>query len=810
MRTAIIFFVLGVAVLQQQARLLSLPYLMLLLLCSGAACLAVRRLSMRHAWRLPVYLLAAGLAGFVWASLFAHAYLHYGLPPAWEGRDVTLIGTVDSLPHRFEQGARFNFAVEKVLAQPGQGDAAPLPELPPKLALSWYGEGRPPDRAAVADVQPGERWQLTVRLKRPHGNANPFGFDYEIWLLEQNLRATGTVRNAAGILPNRRLDEFVWTAGNLIERSRAVLRQRINAALPGYPYAGVLVALVVGDQRDIAQSDWKVFNRAGIGHLISISGLHITMIAGLFAGLVFYLWRHSFFLGSGLPLRLPAQKAAALAGALMALVYVALAGFGVPAQRTLIMLGVVALALWSGRITSVSHILCLALGMVVLLDPWAVLWPGFWLSFGAVAMILFATGGRLEAPPASSWRQRLQRTWHAASRTQYAVTIGLVPLTMLLFGQVSLISPLANAMAIPLVSFVVTPLALAGSILPTPFSGWLLQMAHACVSGLAQLLSYLSAMPLAVWSAPLPQFWMFALALAGTLWMLAPPGWPARWLGSLCWLPLLLQAPYQPATGALTITALDVGQGMALLLETAQHRLLYDTGPSYSPESDGGSRVVLPYLGARGIARLDAMLVSHNDSDHSGGALSVLRQIPVDTLISSLVPDSAIVQEARQHQRCQAGQAWEWDGVSFEILQPVIASYDSQKWKPNARSCVLRVSNGKYTMLLPGDIEAVQEDELVHSIPAKLRAEVLLAPHHGSGTSSTPAFLQAVQPTIALFQVGYLNRYHHPKPEVYARYADFGVNRLRTDQAGAITLQFGASLQFFEYRQEHARYWYGQ
>jgi competence protein ComEC len=258
------------------------------------------------------------------------------------------------------------------------------------------------------------------------------------------------------------------------------------------------------------------------------------------------------------------------------------------------------------------------------------------------------------------------------------------------------------------------------------------------------------------------------------------------------------------------VTALDVGQGMALLIETSAHRLLYDTGPAYSAESDSGSRIILPYLKAQGINGLDAMIVSHNDSDHSGGALSILKQMPVSLVLSSLNSDSAIVAESRQHRRCQSGQVWRWDGILFEILQPVAASYDSTKWKPNARSCVLKVSTSHYAMLLPGDIEAVQEDELVNSIPDKLRADVLLAPHHGSGTSSTPEFLQAVRPELAIFQLGYLNRYHHPKTEVWNRYADFGIKRLRTDESGAITLQFGTSLQFSQFRQEHARYWYAQ
>ncbi len=540
------------------------------------------------------------------------------------------------------------------------------------------------------------------------------------------------------------------------------------------------------------------------------------MIAGLFAGLVYWLWRRSFFTRAQLPLLLPAQKAAAIAGALMAFVYVALAGFGVPAQRTLYMLIVIAVALWFGRLTSVTHVLCLALGIVVLLDPWAVLWPGFWLSFGAVGIILFAGVGRLQYSHMAHKAQKETRqskwrtAWKAASHTQYVVTMGLVPLTLLLFGQISLISPVANAIAIPLVSFVVTPLALAGSFAPAPLSGWLLQLAHACVAGLAACLEYLSKLSYAVWAAPIPATWMFVVAMLGTLWLLAPRGWPSRWLGLLCWLPLLCNQPTHPAEGQMIVTAFDVGQGMALLVETSQHRMLYDTGPYYSPESDGGNRVILPYLDARGIGRLDAIVISHNDNDHSGGALSIFQHLKVGKVMSSLAPDSPIVIAAPGHQRCEAGQAWDWDGVHFEMLHPDAAGYDNEKLKPNARSCTLKITLGTQSILLPGDIEAPQEQALLSSSAEKLHATVLLAPHHGSGTSSTAAFLQAVQPELSLFQVGYRNRFRHPKAEVFARYGDLGINRLRTDESGAITLQFGAGLQFYEYRREHARYWYGR
>jgi competence protein ComEC len=614
------------------------------------------------------------------------------------------------------------------------------------------------------------------------------------------VRATGYVRAE---VTNARLDAFVPRFGTLVERTRAILRERILDALQDKQYAGVIVALVIGDQRGIDQSDWQVFTRTGIGHLISISGLHITMIAGLAALAAASLWRRSFFTDAQLALRLPAQKVAALVGALTALLYVLLAGFGVPAQRTLYMLSVVALALWTGRLSSVTHVLCAALGVVLLFDPWAVLWPGFWLSFGAVAVILFGGHGRI-GPRETGFKANLTM----AGQTQWSVTLGLVPLTMLLFGQVSLVSPLANAVAIPLVSFIVTPLALLGSLTPDPLSGWLLVLAHGAVAGLAAALGYLSAIPAAVWRAPAPQAWVFLLALGGTLWMLMPRGWPHRWAGAVAWLPLLLQLPDHPDVGKFRVTAFDVGQGMALLVETAGHRLLYDTGPGYAPGADAGSRVLLPYLRMRGIGALDGMVVSHGDTDHTGGALALLGELKLGWVASSLTAGHPIARAAPRHLHCAAGQHWEWDGVRFEMLHPAASMYADPAPKANARSCTLRISNGRTAILLAGDIEAAQEARLVQSSADGLRADVLLAPHHGSGTSSTPAFLQAVHPSVGVFQVGYRNRYKHPKKEVYDRYGQLGVKRLRTDEAGAVTLDFDGAVAYQAYRRQHARYWY--
>lgn len=778
MRCAAIGFALGVCGLQMQTSLPGTTVLLLCLLAALASMLALRGL--------PRAAVTGLLCGFAWAAGHAHLALRQSLPLALEGRDIVVTAVVSSLPHRSEGAVRFQAQVQQV--------HTPGATVPERLILSWYGQ------APVA-LAPGQAWQWTVRLQRPHGNANPYGFDYEAWLLGQGIRATGYVRAGSRLAHD---DPHALThPGYQVERARGWLRERIVRILEGQAYAGVVTALVIGEQRAISQSDWEVFNRTGISHLVSISGLHITMVAALAAAMVSIAWRRLSMKSVALPLRLPAQKAAAVAGALVAFVYVALAGFGVPAQRTLMMLLVVATALWSARQVAASHILCLALLGVLLLDPWAVLWPGFWLSFGAVACILYACGGRM-GQALSGWRA----TVVAAARTQWAVTVGLAPLTLLLFGQISLVAPLANALAIPIVSLCVTPLALIGSVLPEPLAHVVLHAAHLALELLAAILAWLSAFDWAVWRAPMPGLWQSAAALIGAAWLLAPRGWPYRWTALAAFSPVVSQLPTAPHYGQFTVTALDVGQGMALLVETSSHRLLYDTGPAYGPGANAGSRVILPYLRGRGVNRLDMLLLSHSDLDHTGGAQAVLDGVKVARLLSSLPVNHRLLQAAPAHTRCQAGQRWRWDGVQFEMLGPSPATYARLGARANARSCVLRISNGHRSMLLAGDIEAAQESELLRRVPQSLRAHVLLAPHHGSGTSSTQAFLSAVAPTVAVFQVGHRNRYRHPQAAVYGRYQALGVARLRTDHSGAITLRFGYSINIVKYREQRRRYWH--
>ncbi|HEX9277052.1 MAG TPA: DNA internalization-related competence protein ComEC/Rec2 [Casimicrobiaceae bacterium] len=797
MRCLLLAFALGVLALQQQAELpsaaravwIALPLAIALLFYAiGVGNATVWRRRAAGYGALLFAAVAIGLGGFFYAAWRADARLADELPRAWEGRDVEIVGVIDELPQPSERGTRFALAVERVLT--------PGAIVPSRLSLGWYGSWRG-ERAGedVPELRGGERWDLTVRLKRPHGTVNPHGFDVEAWLLENEFRATGYVRESD---TNGRLAAFAGRPGDYVIRLRESIRERILSVLEGRPYAGVIAALAIGDERAIPAEQWRIFNRTGIGHLISISGLHVTFFATLVGAVVFWLWRRSH----GLTLLLPARKAAAVAGVVAAFVYVLLAGFQVPAQRTLYMLTVAAIGLWLGRAGSASAVWLWALAVVLAWDPWAMLAPGFWLSFGAVGLLLYTGVGRIGGGS----------TLGAAARAQWAITLGLVPLMLMLFQQISLVSPVANAVAIPVVTFVVVPLTLVSLVFPWDL---LLIAAHQVFAWLALLVEYLSAMSAAIWQQHAPPLWAVVAGALGVLWLLAPRGVPGRALGFAWLLPLFLIAPLLPPPGAFRVTVLDVGQGLAVLVQTHAHALLYDTGPRFNEVADAGDRIIAPMLRATGVTHLDGLIVSHQDSDHSGGALSLLQTVPVAWLASSLPADNAIVRARAERGeaalRCSAGQRWRWDGVDFALLHPVDANYANPKLKANDLSCVVRVSNGAGSALLTGDIEARTEADLIHRDAASLRADLLVVPHHGSRTSSTPEFIAAVTPQVAVFTPGYRNRFGHPRPEIVARYADAAVRTYRTDYEGALTFAFaparGATLVPRSERDVDRRYW---
>lgn len=778
MLAALLAFVFGAWCLQQQPALPHPAWSLILI----PIALLFYQLRQHATPRKATLTLLAALAGFFWAGTFAHHRLADTLSSALEGKDIQVIGVVASLPQFHDRGQRFEFDVEQTIT--------PLAHVPAHISLNTYpaGNGRSPAPNATI-FKAGERWQLTVRLKRPHGTSNPHGFDFEAWALERNIRATGYIRNETS---NQILNTRVNQPGYWLEHLRENLREHIQNALKHKPLEPVLRALAIGDDSGIHRAEWAVFQRTGVIHLMSISGLHITMISGLMFALTQALWRRS----KQLPLYLPARKAAVVAGMLTALLYALIAGFAIPAQRTVYMLTVVAIALWQGRNVAFALVLAWALAVTVFLDPWAVLAPGFWLSFGAVAVIVYASGGRLQRP---HWLLE-------AVHSQWAVTLGLMPLLLVLFHQTSLISPVANAFAIPLISLLITPLTLLGAVLPLDF---ILLAAHQLMVWSMLLLQYLSNLPVATWQQAAPPWWTLLLAMLGVFWMLLPRGFPTRWLGLVYCAPLFLVSPSRPPPGSMSITVLDVGQGLAVLVQTAGHTLLYDTGPRYSSETDSGNRIITPYLRAAGIGRLDGMIVSHNDDDHSGGAISVLHEVPTRWFASSLPKQHTLLAIAPQPRRCFAGQHWEWDAVRFDMLLPTLNSYADTKLNDNARGCVLKITSRYGSILLPSDIESPSEQLLIETGMNTLAADVLVVPHHGSKTSSTEAFIAQVHPKVAIMTTGYRNRFGHPKEEIVARYQQAGSRIYRSDNNGAILLDFSnKGITVNAWRETAPRYWH--
>jgi competence protein ComEC len=805
MRYAVLFFAFGVWLLQQQAVLPDLAWGGLTLFLAIALMLPRSTLLQRKAH--PALLAAfACTFGFFYAAFFAQQRLSDALPAEWQGKDIQVIGVVGKLPVQHEHGLRFIFDVEQVLT--------PNAIVPPHILLASYAGAR----EEPLDIHAGERWRLTVRLKQPHGSSNPHDFDFEAWMLENKLRANGYIHQTED---NLRLDALVQSPDYTIQSLREKVRDRIQKTINPFPnqlhpvqiphaasgkwvrdsaevnvveknnYVGVLTALAIGDQAGIPAAQWQVFTRTGVNHLMSISGLHITMLSGLAFAASYWLWRRS----ARLTRALPARKAAALFGLLVALGYALLAGYGVPAQRTVYMLATIASVLWLSRTVAPSQTLAAALLVVLLLDPWAVLSPGFWLSFGAVALIFYVTAHRLRPP---HWLVTY-------GRVQWAMSIGLIPPLLAMFQQISLVSPIANAFAIPLVSFVVVPLTLLGTVLPFD---WLLWLAHQAMRVCGYLLEWLNNLPEVVWTQHAPPTWSIAIGMFGVLWMLLPRGFPARWLGLITLLPMFLVLPAVPPEGALRLVIFDVGQGLAVAAQTHNHALLYDTGPNFNSEANSGNRILIPALRGMGIAQLDGLILTHDDNDHTGGALSILQGMPVNWLSSSLAANHPLLQHASNTRRCTDGQAWEWDGVHFEVLHPTAESYAVEKIRDNNRSCVLKISTGKNSVLLAADIEKDSEWRLLKQHEEELPATILVVPHHGSKTSSVNAFVAAVHPRYAVFTVGYRNRFGHPNKEVVERYLAGDSELLRSDKDGAIMVEMDTQhISVERYRKSHARYW---
>lgn len=762
--------------------------------------------------RLACVLLAGLLAGSFNTCLQGRLRLADVLADTYHDQIARLQVRVLTLPQ--DDGGGRRFAAEVVQARP--------PGIPRVIRVTWHA--RPGAAGALPQVLPGSVWRMALVLRRPYGPSNPYAADMELRSFAAGIRAEGTVRGNP-----RKVADAPWaTAAVGIETLRYRIRAGMRAALDGMRYGPVLIALAIGDQAGIAREDWQVFNRSGISHLVAISGAHITLVAAMGGLLASFLWRRGRWRGVGLAEYLPAQLAACLAALCVALGYCLLAGWGVPARRTFFMLACLAAAGLSRLPLSASRLLLLAGACVVALDPWAMLSAGFWLSFGAVAILMRIAVTHAE--PASTWRERVQRMLAGFCRTQGAITLGLAPLLAFLVHQVSLGSPLANAIAVPIVGTLVTPLALlcgALSVMPGGLglawaAGWLghglfaaVMLPVAWIGRGAWAAAYVAAAP---WPWLLPAFLGVAVALQrrGGRWRLM------GWLGML---PLLLWRPDRPEPGDWRMTALDVGQGSALVIETASRTLLYDAGPRYYGGGDAGERVLAPFLHARGVRRIDTLVVSHADQDHAGGLRSLLQAFAADVSYASFdvaahlrreaarssQPDLAEANLPGSRRECEAGMTWESDGVLLRFVHPqhdaaARAQEKSGRIDTNARSCVLVVQGRHHALLLPGDAGVAQEAAYAPALP---RIDVVAAPHHGSSTSSGAALIRAVGPAQIIIQAGYLNRFRHPAARVVSHWQAAGASVWRTDLQGAVTVESNRlGLSIHAQREIARRYWH--
>ena len=668
------------------------------------------------------------------AALAAHtlqnAQQHWRDRAAQTPVDV-LHGHVVDLPDREEFRTRF------VLREAATGQ---------RVRMSWYDD--------APDLRPGQCWQLRGRLRDAHGSVNAGGFDYEQWLFRERLVGSASVRGAERCADDRAAS---------LDRLRDSLSQRLRDAAPTRAGQALIPALVVGDRRGLSDADWTALRRTGTSHLVAISGLHIGLLAVVGYVLGAWLWRRSAWLCR----RLAAPRAGAVLGLILGLAYAALSGFALPAQRALIMVAVFVACVLLGRSTLNWHALGLAAIAVLLRDPLAPLAPGFWLSFAAVGWIILIGRAGL---------YRRAHVWLRWPMLQLGLSLGLVPLTAVWFGEVSLLGPAVNFVLIPIFAVLVPLLLLAGTALLIGAS-LPIQLMSFSAAGLLSLLTQVGEWPAGALAVSLD--WQLALCAGlGLVILFAARGALLRMAGAALLVPLVAISTAAIPTGQARIDVFDVGQGLSVLVRTARHALLYDAGPAYRSGFDAGEAIVLPSLRAMGVRELDLLLVSHGDGDHAGGADAVLSGLPVaDRLGAGGRP-------------CRAGQRWDWDGVVFDVLHPV-----SDEAQGNNSSCVLRIRSADgVAALLPGDIERSAEAELL-ARAAPLRSDLLVLPHHGSSSSSSDEFLAAVQPRWAVASAGYANRWGFPTAPVRARLAENKSRLLSTAHQGQLQFDLGAGLQ---------------
>jgi len=747
-------------------------------------------------------LLSSVMCAMTWTVFQAQSRLKDSLSPSLENVVTRVTYLVQSMSQDQSELQRFEAQVLDPLP----------PGMPRNILVSWQDT-----QANRVTVLPGQTWRAALVLRRPHGASNPSGFDYESHMFQKNIRALGKVRGRPKLLS----DHPYASMRVMVSRIRHNIRQSMRNVLGDARYAPVLIALAIGDQDSVSAADWDIFNRTGITHLVSISGSHVTMLAAFGGVSMMWLWKRIRFTRRHACEMIPSKVMAACAALLIAFLYCLLAGWGVPARRTFFMLLVIGMAMIARLSISPTAILGTAAAVVTVLDPWSPLATGFWLSFGAV-LVLFAVGA--QALKARTGRSAFKKTWfliRESARMQWLITLAMLPVLAFLFQQVSLVSPFANAIAIPVVTFIVTPFALlTGIFCVIPgfdgvayFFGYL---ANFSMQWAMYPIIWLAQAKWSMFSVAAMPVWLLILSLAGVAWALLPPGVPVRWAGWCLLFPALVWRPDRPEQGAWRMVALDVGQGSAILVSTKHHDLLFDTGPR-SGQTDAAQRVINPVMRALAIHKIDTLVVSHADMDHVGGLAHILKTNVVKNIYASfdvqawldhkkyMPMESGVNTENISTLRCERGQKWSWDGVLFTMLHPLDSN--STAAKKNAGSCVLHIEGKFHSALLPGDIGETEEKTLTLSSHA-LKADVVIVAHHGSTSSSSAPFVRQINAHHAIAQLGHLNRFKHPDPQVVDRWQKSNTTFWRSDQQGAIhVLSTALGLDVYSYRAVQNRYW---
>ncbi|WP_176752449.1 DNA internalization-related competence protein ComEC/Rec2 [Pelistega sp. MC2] len=671
--------------------------------------------------------------------------------------------------------------------------------------------------ATKPTLRPGDCWRMSLRLRKPNTLMNTGVFDNETYLFQENIRALGTVKQTPEKLAIQQLGFNTY-----IQAVRDRVRERMQAYLQGKRYAGVIQALVIGDQQSIAQADWQLFNRTGMTHLVSISGSHITMVSSLAVAVSLVCFKRIRYKRKLLADYVALKSFALGIGVIVALLYCLLAGWGIPAQRTFLMLLIFYIVELSKRKFSSIFLLLLAAVIVLLLDPWAILTTGFYLSFGAVVILSIMVNKLKQTPHKNNSRIRnvcfFIKEWLLL---QGIITIGMMPFLIQFFHQVSLISPIVNSYAILVVGYLITPLALLLGIFSVlnpwqTLNQWVADTCHQLLEWVMQLSSYLSEFTWAVIDVgELPE-WINVLSGIALLIYLMPKGIPYARLAPIYFMPSFLYAPPMLQEGEWQIHALDIGQGGAVLIQTQHHTLLFDTGLRSSPHYESGTRVLIPFLRAQHIHSLDAVVISHADLDHSGGLSSLVETIHLEKMFASFQVNRFIDEEERRlgkiissknpqlmYQQCKEGVEFEWDQVRFHFLNKAEQATIPIKSK-NYQSCILSIE-GKYDRaLLTGDM--LQEQERMRNWQHYTLVQV---PHHGSKSSSSEHFIQQIAAKYAFAQTGFYNSYRHPHPVIEKRWQDYGSQFFNTALTGEIVFaSTHLGFHISQWRHQQRRYWH--